>query len=339
MSSRDLSLPAVAAARWADTRPCSKILSRDEGSAGEAHLSLSPPYQLIHDAFQSGQIIPFLGAGASLGPRVPPGVWSATALPPTYLPSGPELTEHLATRAAFPAAESKDLAKVAQYFHVQAGRASLHKTLHGIFSHSYALLPIHTLLASTSKPLLVVTTNYDTLLEQAFSAVGKPFDLVVHTVDASLGERIYHRAHGSTTVAKVLPQKLDVDLTKISVIYKVHGSSDAADPTRDQYVITEDDYIDFLSRLVRNSAIPAFCAEPFQAWPFLFIGYRLGDWNMRVVLNRISSQGRLTSGIVSWAIERQPSPIEERFWQARGVNVYTKEVNDFVAELSGLGPL
>jgi len=303
-------------------------------------LPLSPPYQLIHDAFTTGQIIPFLGAGASLGRRVPAAAaWSASTSPPAYLPNGTELTEHLATRAAFPAAEPRDLAKVAQYFHVQAGRAALDRTLRGIFSHPYTMLPIHVLLASVRTPLLVVTTNYDTLIEQAFTAAGKPFDLVVHAVGTSLGERIYHRAYGATTVAKVPPQKLDVNLAKMSVIYKIHGSSDPSDSTRDQYVITEDDYIDFLTRLIRKSAIPAFCAEPFQAWPFLFVGYRLGDWNMRVVLNRISSQGRLAAGIVSWAIERQPSAIEERFWEARGVNVYTKEVDEFVTELSALGPL
>ena len=63
------------------------------------------------------------------------------------------------------------------------------------------------------------------------------------------------------------------------------------------------------------------------------------DWNMRVVLNRIAPQARLTRGIMSWAIEREPSPIEERFWQARGVNLYMKTIDDFVNDLNGLGPI
>ena len=36
-------------------------------------MSLAPPYALIRQAFLDGQIIPFLGAGASLGARVPAG--------------------------------------------------------------------------------------------------------------------------------------------------------------------------------------------------------------------------------------------------------------------------
>ena len=302
-------------------------------------MALPPPYGLIRQAFLDGEIIPFLGAGASLGPRVPAGSGWTAPPPAAYLPNGSELAEHLATSAGFPASEPKDLAKVAQYFSVQAGRPSLHKTLHGIFSHPYARQPIHTLLASAAKPLLIVTTNYDTLLETAFLQAGKPFHLVVHTSDVTLGERIFHRPPGATDFEKVLPRKLMIDLADESVIYKVHGSCDPADSRRDQYVITEDDYIDFLSRMVKNTAIPAFCAEPFQRWPFLFVGYRLGDWNMRVVLNRISPQARISQGVTSWAIERTPSPVEERFWQSRGVNVYTKAIDDFVSELTALGPI
>ena len=296
-----------------------------------------PPYGPIRQAFLDGQIIPFLGAGASLAARVPPGnAWAAAS---AFLPNGSELADHLAKESGFPPGEARDLAKVAQYFHVQAGRPLLHKELRKIFQRAYAPLPIHGLLASAQKPLLVVTTNYDSLIEQAFASANKPYDLVIHTTDSQIGERIYHRAHGEMTLNKVVPRKLLIDLGTRSVVYKIHGSCDAADSTKDQYVITEDDYIDFLSRMVKNTAIPAFCAEPFQCWPFLFIGYRLGDWNMRVVLNRISPTVRLEQGIKSWAIERAPSALEERFWMTRGVNVYPKPIDDFVTELSALGSI
>ena len=296
-----------------------------------------PPYGPIRQAFLDGQIIPFLGAGASLAARVPPGnAWAAAS---AFLPNGSELADHLAKESGFPPGEARDLAKVAQYFHVQAGRPLLHKELRKIFQRAYAPLPIHGLLASAQKPLLVVTTNYDSLIEQAFASANRPYDLVIHTTDSQIGERIYHRAHGEMTLNKVVPRKLLIDLGTRSVVYKIHGSCDAADPTKDQYVITEDDYIDFLSRMVKNTAIPAFCAEPFQCWPFLFIGYRLGDWNMRVVLNRISPTVRLEQGIKSWAIERAPSALEERFWMTRGVNVYPKPIDDFVTELSALGSI
>jgi hypothetical protein len=287
----------------------------------------NPPYAVIRQALQLGRVIPFLGAGASLGPRNPPNAQWAPPPPALHLPTGGELTDHLAQRVAFPADETRDLAKVAQYYHVQAGRPMLNQELRAVFSHAFTPLPVHHLLAGVQAPLLIVTTNYDTLIEQAFEAVGKAYDLVVHTTNVKLGGRILHRSHGSAQAKPVTPHKLLIDLQQRTVIYKIHGSCNPQHPQEDQYVVTEDDYINFLSRMVRNQAIPAFCAEPFRDWPFLFLGYRLNDWNMRVVLNRIAQ------GNVSWAIERSPSLVEERFWNNRGVNVYAKSIDEFVNEI------
>ena len=143
-----------------------------------------PPYGPIRQAFLDGQIIPFLGAGASLAARVPPGnAWAAAS---AFLPNGSELADHLAKESGFPPGEARDLAKVAQYFHVQAGRPLLHKELRKIFQRAYAPLPIHGLLASAQKPLLVVTTNYDSLIEQAFASANKPYR---ETVAAVAGNR------------------------------------------------------------------------------------------------------------------------------------------------------
>lgn len=302
-------------------------------------MGLLPPYPEIHRAFKDGEVIPFLGAGASLGPRDPAHPNWAPPPPAVHLPTGGELTDYLALQSGFPNGEPKDLAKVAQYFHIQSGRPKLRRRLHDIFSPGYAPRPIHQLLASASKPQLIVTTNYDTLIEDAFAAAGRPYDLVVHGSEAAIGDRILHKPHGAGDFQAVEPKTLMIDLSKISVVYKIHGSCNRHDPKADQYVISEDDYIDFLSRMVGNTAIPAFCAEPFQCWPFLFLGYRLGDWNLRVVLNRVAPQVRVQDDVISWAIERSPSAVEERFWQARGVNVYTQELDAFVAELNKLGPI
>ena len=110
----------------------------------------------------------------------------------------------------------------------------------------------------------------------------------------------------------------------------MHGAVDRREPSRDQYVITEDDYIDFLARMTKNKAIPAIFAEAFQTRHFLFLGYGLNDWNLRVVLNRIERDLRRPKGIKSWAIQYKPKPIEARFWQERGVEVYDQLLDEFV---------
>jgi len=276
-------------------------------------------------------VIPFLGAGASLGGRAPGTKWEQGQA--ACLPNGGELADYLAQRTEFPPDELPDLAKVAQYYNVVGGREALDGELHEIFNCDFPITPLHTFLAEVPKPILIVTTNYDDLIERAFDAKGREYDVVIHTTDPSIGDRLLWRQHGNDKVNEIIPNKLDIDLDAVTVIYKMHGAVDRQNPARDQYVITEDDYIDFLTRMTKNKAIPVIFAEPFQTRHFLFLGYGLRDWNLRVVLNRIEKDLRRQKGARSWAIQYNPSPLEQRFWQERGVEVYNKMLDELVSEL------
>lgn len=292
---------------------------------------LMPPYPLIRDGLRKCRVIPFLGAGASLNGRNPNTIWDK--LQPNHLPKSNELANYLARMTKFPADEPIDLTKVAQYFQVVAGRQPLHQELHNIFDCDYPLPILHQFLADEPTPLLIVTTNYDDLIERAFIAKGRVFDVVVHTTDPAIGDRLLWWSHGESNPREVIPNKIDIDLYSRAIIYKMHGAVDRRMPERDQYVITEDDYIDFLSRMIKNKAIPAIFAEPFQVRHFLFLGYGLSDWNLRVVLNRIERDLRRPKDMKSWAIQYQSKPIEQRFWQERGVELYDLTIDEFVKEL------
>lgn len=297
---------------------------------------LAPPYPLIRDGLRDGRIIPFLGAGASLGLRQPEATWDRDQN--AYLPKGDELARHLAQRIGFPPGEpSDDLAKVCQYYSVIGGLNPLKAELHDIFDRDYSLTPLHTYLAGVTSSLLIVTTNYDDLIERALDAKDRAYDVVIHTTDPDLGDRVLWRKHTEHEPQRVSPNKLDLNLSSTTVIYKMHGAVDRREPKRDQYVITEDDYIDFLARMTKNKAIPAIFAEPFQTRPFLFLGYGLRDWNLRVVLNRVEKDLRRRKDIRSWSIQYHPSPLERRFWQERGVEVYDIPLEKFVTELADAG--
>ena len=114
----------------------------------------------------------------------------------------------------------------------------------------------------------------------------------------------------------------------------MHGAVDRLFAKRDQYVITEDDYIDFLARMTKNKAVPAIFAEAFQTRHFLYLGYGLTDWSRRVILNRLEKDLRRPKGIVSWAIRHRLSVLEQRYWQARGVNCYDLSIEEFVRWIS-----
>lgn len=295
---------------------------------------LLPPYPFILDKLNSSRVIPFLGAGASLGGRQPGDIWKKGN--ENFLPLGSELAGHLAETTQFPSEEAIDLTKVAQYYNVVIGRKGLNDEMHDIFNCDYPLTRLHTFLASVDAPLLIITTNYDDLIERALDArnrqlgdKARPYDVVIHTTDVkSKGEHILWWSYGAAEPdEKVNPNKLDIDLNERTVIYKMHGAVDRRRPERDHYVITEDDYIDFLARMTKNKAVPSIFADPFQTRRFLFLGYGLNDWNLRVVLNRIPK------GIRSWAIQYKPRPLERRFWQDRGVEVYDLSLDDFVQAL------
>lgn len=301
---------------------------------------LTPPYKWIHDELYAGRVIPFLGAGASFGSRNPSKTpWRASKggdqWDVTYLPTASELAECFAVEAAFPPGESRELTKVAQYFGAIIGRAPLQRRLGEIFAFTQAPGPLHEFLAraAANAPLLIVTTNYDDLIERAFTAAKLPYDSVIHaTASAGSGEVIWCPAGG--TPQELLAKDLDIDLTKVTVIYKMHGTIDRSQQPRPHYVITEDDYIDFLTRMTRNSAIPKIFALPFQERPFLFLGYGLCDWNLRVVLNRIDKEMRRPGEIESWAIETLVKPLEKKLWSKRGVTVFDGlTLDEFVDKL------
>jgi SIR2-like domain len=301
--------------------------------------SLEPPYRFIRKGLDSGQVIPFLGAGASLGASVtrdqsdPQHVLAA-------LPSGRELADRLALEGNFPQAEERNLASVAQYFEdVAAGRGALYEELRAVFTLRFSPSKIHRYLAGVPEPLLIVTTNYDDLMETALRDAGKEFDLVIHTTDPTLGERLLWWKHGADEPTLVVANKLFIDLEQVAVVYKMHGAVDRFVETRDQYVITEDDYVDFLTRLIKQKAFPSIFAEPFQKRHFLFLGYGLRDWNLRVILNRVEKdlrQGsrRDTADLRSWAIDASPSVLETRLWQGRGVEIYKMAIDDFLDHLA-----
>jgi hypothetical protein len=301
---------------------------------------LEPPYRAIWNLLQRGRVIPVLGAGASLGERGE-RVWDPKR--PDCLPTAAELGRYLAGEASFPSDEStRDLAKVAQYYSVVLGRPVLRQELHGIFAGQFAHGSIHRLLAEVPAPLLVITTNYDDLIEQAFRERGREFDLVIYPTDnvEEWGASVAHWAHGATAPDYVSPKRLRIDLAQRTVVFKMHGTIDRADAEREAYVITEDDYSDFLVRMAKQTAIPAIFAEHFRMRHFLFLGYSLNDWNFRVILSRIerdlprSSQQELPA----WSIQFRPSPLEQALWARRQVNIYDMPITDFAARLRQATP-
>ena len=182
----------------------------------------------------------------------------------------------------------------------------------------------------------MVTTNYDDALERSFDEIGEPYDLLVYEIDEKTGQGhfIHHPPGGEEPRPVQVPnQYRGVSLARRTAILKMHGAVDRADAERDTYVIAEDDYIHYLSGPDLSGLVPVTLAKKLRRSDFLFLGYSLRDWNMRVILHRIWGDRIRKRKYKSWAVQLNPEEIDQILWDDRGVDILDIPLEEFVAEL------
>ena len=298
----------------------------------------APPYPYIYQQLIKGEVIPFLGAGVPLYDRDPSKTKWKTAAPASiaYLPTASELATDLRELANLDDPEKGELTRMAQYFRFVIGDKPLHQRLHEVFSFSQPPTPVHDFLANVPAPLLIVTTNYDDLMERALQAANKTYHVVVHNTDET--DKVLWWKPGAADPDETLPDDVDMPPPLATVVYKIHGAIDRRPGKSGKYVITEDDYIQFLGRMTRTRVVPNAFAEWFRDRPFLFLGYGLYDWNLRVLLSSIQAI-RGKKSIRSWAIEHQAKQIEQKLWEERDVVLFDNlPLKDFLENLAKHAP-
>jgi hypothetical protein len=295
-------------------------------------------YQMLVSEIIAGRVVPFLGAGVNQCGRPTNCVWSLGQ----YLPNGRELACYLSKSFGYPQTELLDLVRVSQYVAVMNGSGPLYEELRKLFDADYPPTPLHRFLATLPillrqkgyppRDKLIVTTNYDDVLERAFQAVGEPFDLVSYIAEGKDRGKFIHKSPNDEIQLIDKPNEyLGLSMRKRTVILKIHGAVDRLSPEQDSYVITEDHYIDYLTRTDLANLVPVTIAAKLRKSHFLFLGHSLRDWNLRVILHRIWGEQRLT--YKSWAIQLKPSLLDQEFWKKRDVDVLDVRLEDYVAAL------
>ncbi|MGH3022621.1 MAG: SIR2 family protein [Gaiellaceae bacterium] len=303
----------------------------------DAH-ELDSHFTFLGEALKDGSLVPLLGAGVNMSGR--PTEWSEGT---TVLPSGAELAAHLAAKYQYSDDES-DLVRVSQFIALRGGSKRLYRDLHSIFYGEHEPASVHRLLAEIpggfrargEEPTyqLILTTNYDRALEHAFDDAGERYHLLWYLSEGPDNGKFMHRPPGATE-AKVIhePNAYDeVSTEDCTVIVKVHGGVADA-PAADSYVITEDDYLDYLTHSTEIASLfPVHVAtQLLDGASFLFLGYKLRDWNLRVILNRIWKEQTLTA--TSWAIQLAPKVLDRLFWEDHKVEILDLDLDEYVAEL------
>ena len=235
-----------------------------------------------------------------------------------------DLAEHLAAAFEVPDDRPVDLARVSQYVATMQGSGPLYDQLHTRFEEAVEPSPLHRFLARLPALLrergaphqLIVTTNYDLALERAFEEACEELDIVSYVATGTHRGRFWHRPPGESPRPIDVPNTYatELSLERRTILLKLHGAVDPL-PEREweSFVITEDDYIDYLGRSELSSVVPVALAARLRRSHFLFLGYEMADWNLRLILNRI--WGERPVAYRSWAVQRSPSPLAQAFWR------------------------
>jgi DNA-binding SARP family transcriptional activator len=235
-----------------------------------------------------------------------------------------DLAAHLASAFDVPEDRPVDLARVSQYVATMKGSGPLYDELHARFEAAVEPGPLHRFLARLPALLrergashqLIVSTNYDLALERAFEEAEEELDIVAYVAVGPRRGHFWHRPPGESPRPIDVPNTYatELSLERRTILLKLHGAVDPL-PEREweSFVITEDDYIDYLGHSELTAVVPVSLAAKLRRSHFLFLGYEMADWNLRLILNRI--WGEQPVAYRSWAVQRAPSPLARAFWR------------------------
>src|SRR4051812_7353377 len=279
-------------------------------------------------ALAAGRLVLVLGAGVHASDN------GRAALRPG------DVAQHLARAFDYPAPDRPDLAHVAQFVAVTHGTGPLYDALHELLAAEHPLGPVHEgvvaavaeLRARGAPQPVIVTTNYDHALERALRHASEPFDRLTYiAAGRDRGKFEHTTAEGETQVVDLPNAYGAVPVGRRLVVVKVHGEVDL-DREREGFVVSEDDYIGYLAQTELTNVIPVTVAAKLRRSHFLFLGYGLRDWTLRVFLQRVWPHER--PSYRSWAVD--PESADRDFWRHRGVDLVEADPVAYLQRLTAL---
>jgi DNA-binding SARP family transcriptional activator len=268
-------------------------------------------FEEVAEALLAGRLIPVFGADAG------------------------ELADQLARRFDYED-DGRDLTRVAQFVALTKGAGPLYDELQALLQTPAAPTPAHRFFASLPPVLrergvphqLLVTSSYDLALEQALLEAGEEFDVVSYIASGRDRGRFSHREPSGETRVIELPNTYatELSLDRRTVVLKLHGGLD-----QDSVVVTEDDFIRYFSQGGLGGAIPVGVAARLRRSHFLFLGYGMYEWSLRLVLDRMLGGEPLSYR--SWAVQPDARPLERHFWRSRDVDLLEEQLDTYLDAL------
>lgn len=339
-------------------------------------LDIEPPnpphdsdYHWIIEAIKGSRLIPFLGAAINLYNEPPINdielvnrLIKSMQTDPTFedlstvpcpmcqiMAANEKILGEL-TKEQRLAAAKMYLQYLAEYNRLSVGSISpFYEKLYEEFQNQYqpyqpnylhdffARLPRRMLDKSYPLPYkLLVTTNYDNLLEQAFKNARQPYDLVFYVAEGIHMGKFKYKKHGKPTprdpIADANTMSILEDRLVILKLYGMIGSQDSQDSN---FVIAEDHFINYLVNKELKQLLPGDVLEHLQSdlHNVLFLGYSPNGLNLRTVIYRFWKKAEISQGD-SWMIHQsRPRDLDKKFWEKRGVKLSYCKLKDFCKEL------
>jgi hypothetical protein len=282
-------------------------------------------------------------------------------LSPAQMPSEDAIADALEilsriTRVASP---PDALSSIAAYYERSLGRDDLWSKLSDVISTKNEPTETHKLLAEAAahsvtenavKDYLLITTNYDMLMETALEQVQVPFVTLITRVDnadtqnpiAITVSRFSPHVQNREELQRIHPPVPSSGFSlrteqRMAVLYKIHGDLDpelrsagAGNIIQDAVVISDTDYVQFLSQ---KDPIPSHVTTLMTNTPFMFLGYSLNDWNVRSIFETIRRKRADPERNPDFCINKDFRAFEELFFLKHDVRIYREELNRFAAQV------
>jgi hypothetical protein len=229
-----------------------------------------------------------------------------------------------------------------------------------VFAAEAAAVGTEPNMALPPKDYLIVTTNYDCLVEQALKLAAVPYCVLAVAksdglVDATPSEGLqdylamankdfgffldqFHKPPGSCEPSPHRP---------IVIVYKIHGclyplQKDRDSAIRDSVILTDEDYIDYMRKNgPQNSQIPNAARNLMAKKGFLFMGYSFSDWNVRSWYTSLAEDPnmRTKKPPPDYAVMKDLDPYQAGFFDKKNnINILLTKLDRFAKSVMDEAP-
>lgn len=207
------------------------------------------------------------------------------------------------------------LPALCEYIETQ-GRQSLLRKFKSLYQQTPTGKDLYQLLAQIKQPLLIISSNYDDSLEQAFLTQQKPYYRITHSLDyAQAGQLLVQE---NTQASEVYDSEKLSNLAPLaqgfSVIYKIRG---CFDQIADDLILSEQDYFRF-ARYV-DAVIPDYISNQIKMRSLWFLGQLADNWENRLFIQAINNRRNRTGRAL--AVLPETNRFSQAYWKARNVDI------------------